>query len=197
MFAMVRDNGVKVVVMSFVGKDNEMFRDLQAEADKAGLIIVAPISNSVSKDMQYPAAYKQNISVAADNENMPLRKDANLSKWVCFSTDGSLPIRSINGKNDYGSSFAAARMAGVLAVIDFITPIQDSNDARKRLTSFSGMKYFSVGPEKVSIPYVNISKLPDLFNNFQKDIQTPGDSRSENDIANLAYYYQISGCASR
>src|SRR3546814_6550133 len=88
------------------------------EAGDAGLIIVAPIANVVSKDMQYPAAYPEAISVAAFNNGMPVQKDPEVAQWVQFGTDGSLPIRELNGKSDYGSSFASARIAGILASID-------------------------------------------------------------------------------
>src|SRR3546814_5814372 len=56
--AWFRSEGVKVVVTSFVGKDSKDFRDLMKEAGDAGLIIVAPIAHVVSRDMQYPAAYR-------------------------------------------------------------------------------------------------------------------------------------------
>src|SRR3546814_9336518 len=82
------------------------------EAGDAGLIIVAPIANDVSKDMQYPAAYPEAISVAAFKNGMPVRKDPEVAQWVKCGTDGSLPIRELNGKRDYGSSLASVRLAG-------------------------------------------------------------------------------------
>src|SRR3546814_14403043 len=83
------DLGVNVVVTSFVGKDSKDFRDLMKEAGDAGLIIVAPIANVVSKDMQYPAAYPEAISVAAFNNGMPVRKDPEVAQGVQLGTDGS------------------------------------------------------------------------------------------------------------
>src|SRR3546814_9979296 len=47
--AWFRSAGVKVVVTSFVGNDSKDFRDLMQEAGDAGLRIVAPIANVVSK----------------------------------------------------------------------------------------------------------------------------------------------------
>src|SRR3546814_10039869 len=84
--AWFRSEGVKVVVTSFVGKDSKDFRDLMKEAGDAGLIIVAPIANVVSKDMQYPAAYPEAISVAAFNNGMPVRKDPEVAQWVQIGT---------------------------------------------------------------------------------------------------------------
>src|SRR3546814_2004320 len=73
--AWFRSEGVKVVVTSFVGKDSKDFRDMMKEAGDEGLIIVARIANVVSKDMQYPAASHDAMSVAAFNNGRTIRKE--------------------------------------------------------------------------------------------------------------------------
>lgn len=163
--------GVKVVVTSFVGRDSPDFRDFMKEADKAGLIIVAPIANVVTKDMQYPAAYPQAISVAAFNDGMPVRKDAEVAQWVQFGTDGSLPIRELNGKYDYGSSFASARMAGILATLDAVDPVRNVEDARNRLSSFTQEKAYSLGKVDIKLSYIQISSMRGKYKDYVEQSQ--------------------------
>lgn len=164
--AWFRSEGVKVVVTSFVGRDSESFRDFMKTANDAGLIIVAPIANVVTEEMQYPAAYPEAISVAAFNNGMPVRKDAKVAQWVEFATDGSLPIRELNGKSDYGSSFASARVAGILASIDAEMPIVDANDARDRLKEFAQGKSYSLEGTRIDLPYIQISSMPGKFQDY-------------------------------
>src|SRR3546814_7547399 len=79
---------------------------------------------------------------------MPVRKDPEVAQWVQFGTDGSLPIRELNGKSDYGSSFASAQIAGILASIDAANPIKDASDARSRLNEFTQDKSYSLRSEE-------------------------------------------------
>src|SRR3546814_12428249 len=82
---------------------------------------------------------------------MPVRKDPEVAQWVQFGTDGSLPIRELNGKSDYGSSFASARIAGILASIDAANPIKDASDARSRLNEFTQDRKSVVSGKSVSV----------------------------------------------
>src|SRR3546814_18247956 len=103
--------------------------------------------------MQYPAAYPEAISVAAFNNGMPVRKDPEVAQWVQFGTDGRLPIGELNGKSDYGSSFASARIAGLLASIDAANHIKAASDAQSRLNELTKDQSFTMGKELTEIHY--------------------------------------------
>src|SRR3546814_12603624 len=97
---------------------------------------------------------------------MPVRKDPEVAQWVQFGTDGSLPIRELNGKSDYGSSFASARIAGILASIDAANPIKDASDARSRLNEFTPDKSYSLGKVRIALPYIQISSMTGKFKDY-------------------------------
>src|SRR3546814_16923215 len=80
--------------------------------------------------------------------------------------DGSLAFRELNGKSDYGSSFASARIAGILASIDAANPIKDASDARSRLNEFNQDKSYSLGTVRIDLPYIQISSMPGKFNDY-------------------------------
>lgn len=110
--AWFKEKGVKVVLTAFNGTDTEVMRSFMKTADDYGMTVFASAGNKAGGAM-FPAAYKQTISIAADNRDLVFRQEASYAAWVNFTMDGGVPEGITGGKADEGSSFATAKAAAL------------------------------------------------------------------------------------
>jgi hypothetical protein len=117
----MKENGVKVVITAFNGRDTEQMRGIMAKAQENGMVVFASAGNKVGGNI-YPAAYKEAISVAGDNRDLSFRQDASIATWVNFTMDGAVPLARHGRPIDEGSSFATAKAAALGAYYSFMNP---------------------------------------------------------------------------
>ena len=144
-FAYAIDNGADVINLSFGGysKSTAMEAAIQ-NATAAGIVVVAAAGNDgIDNDINpfYPASYEVGglISVAASNHSDAL---ASFSNYGAKSVDLVAPGQSVVGgrlSNSWGTgsgtSFAAPKVAGVVALIKVARPSFDPVQVANLLSS--------------------------------------------------------------
>lgn len=114
------DNRVQVMNISFgMSSDNSELRKAIETAINSGIIVVAAAGNNYGGKTDYPANYKDVISVTAVNSNYKMTSFSARGK-VDFSAPGVdiLTTSSNGGYGMYsGTSLAAAYVTGIVAII--------------------------------------------------------------------------------
>lgn len=109
----MKNEGVKVLVITATGSDSAGMRHLNEHAKEAGMIVVASTSNGYSRGPVFPAAYPNAISVAGDNRSLPISQDRGLAAYVSYVSDAIAPVKG--AAPEIGSSFAAGTVGGLVA----------------------------------------------------------------------------------
>jgi subtilisin family serine protease len=114
------DNEVDIINMSFgLQRDNAQLRNAIKQAVDKGIIIVSAVGNNYGRSVDFPAAYKEVISVTAIDSYENVLKSAAVGK-VDFSSPGK-DILTLSPDNHYavysGTSFASAYVTGVIATL--------------------------------------------------------------------------------
>lgn len=120
-------NKVQVINISFgMPSDHPELHKIITEAISSGIIVVAASGNNYGMNVDYPAKYKDVISVTAVNKNYKTKPVYSAKGKIDFALPGdSILTTSWNGQyEEYkGSSFAAAYMTGLVSLI-----LENSNE---------------------------------------------------------------------
>lgn len=128
--------GANVINLSFgMRYKSKAIEQAVKRAHKAGVVVVAAAGNQGSKDMQYPAADKEVLSVAAyDWTTQRVASFGSRGGWIDVSAPGVeiVSARPGGGRGTWsGSSLAAPIVAGQVALIYELNPTNAAKDARK------------------------------------------------------------------
>ena len=113
------EHKIDIINMSFGTEENNFaLRNAIRQAHKAGIIMVASAGNN-GKSLEYPAAYKEVISVGAIDKNGKLADFSSRGKGLDTVAPG-VKIKSTWLNNSYrvldGTSMAAAHISGLYAL---------------------------------------------------------------------------------
>jgi hypothetical protein len=129
---------VGVVNLSLAGpRDPLLQKAIEAVAGKGVLLVAAAGNNGDKAPPAYPAAYRQVIAVTAIDEQDKLYQKANHGSYIAVAAPGVDVLVAIDGKAhalQSGTSFAAAHISGVLALMLERAPSLSSDNARRALT---------------------------------------------------------------
>jgi subtilisin family serine protease len=115
------DRGARVLNMSFSGPEDPAFQSILAIARIHKAVAVAAAGNGgPAADPVYPAAYPEVIAVTALDRNDHVYESANHGRYVTVAAPG-VEILAPSKRRGYeyytGSSFAAAQVSGVIALM--------------------------------------------------------------------------------
>ncbi|WCL54411.1 S8/S53 family peptidase [Gimibacter soli] len=115
------ENGVKVVVTSFVNEKTAATEHFMKTAEELGLQIITSTGNKRADFAPWPASHHAAISVAGTNKGLRVNYDSVLEGIVDLVIDGEPAInfsRTGFGKKDAtSSSYATARAGGMIAAL--------------------------------------------------------------------------------
>jgi len=117
-----RDLGVDVLNMSFsTGADSDVFRKAIADAQAAGVAVVASAGNDArDADSSFPAAFSNVTGVGATDFNDRLASFSNYGKAVSVTAPGAFVVSTVPGGRyaaAWGTSFSAPMVAGEMALV--------------------------------------------------------------------------------
>lgn len=138
-----KQNNVKVILTSFSSGNTPELRDFAEYAQKNGMILFASAGNHL-KEGVYPAKLPTSISVAADDKDLSFNQDPKMSTWVKFTMDGSVH-RSVNARQDKGSSFSSAKAAAFGAYYSSMNPQADQVQLEQALKDAAVKQQYQVG----------------------------------------------------
>ncbi|MEW6451261.1 MAG: S8 family serine peptidase [Pseudomonadota bacterium] len=114
-------NGARVINMSFAGPSDPALSRHLAAAYGRGVVLIAAAGNFGAKSPpQYPAADKNVIAVSATDENDKLFAASNRGNHIAVAAPGVdilMPAPDANYQVKSGTSFSAAHVAGIAALI--------------------------------------------------------------------------------
>jgi subtilisin family serine protease len=129
--------GAKVVNMSFAGPRDPLIQALIEAAYKKNIVLIAAAGNQgPNAPASFPAAYPQVIGITATDENDGLYAMANRGPYVSIAAPGVDILVPVIGKAlDYmsGTSFAAAHISGIAALLIERNPSLGPEDVREIL----------------------------------------------------------------
>jgi subtilisin family serine protease len=134
-----RSQGARIINMSFAGpRDPALARQI-AEARKQGIILVAAVGNAgPTSPPLYPASDANVIAVTATDADDKLFESANRGKHIAVAAPGVdvlLPAPEAAYQVTSGTSFAAAEVSGIIALLLERKADIGQDGARKALTA--------------------------------------------------------------
>jgi hypothetical protein len=167
------ENGAQIINMSFgFNEESSFLRDGVDYAYAKGCILIAAAGNNNSDQNIYPAAFEKVIAVAATDENDQKAYFSNYGEWVDIAAPG-VNIYSTAYPNIYnyrnGTSFSAAYVSGMAALIKSRFPNFSQDDIRKNIlnSADSISTTYYVGKGRINI-YNSLSAYwyinPDTLN---------------------------------
>jgi Subtilase family len=131
--------GARIINMSFTGPRDPSIEQRMAQARKQGLILIAAAGNAGAKSGPlYPAAYPNVIAVTATNADDGLFPGASRGKHIAVAAPGVdllLPAPEAGYQMTTGTSFAAAEVSGIAALLLERKPDLGYDGIRKALTA--------------------------------------------------------------
>jgi Subtilase family len=131
--------GARVINMSFTGPRDPSIEQRMAQARKQGLILIAAAGNAGPKSSPlYPAAYPNVIAVTATDADDGLFQSANRGSHIAVAAPGVdllLPAPEAGYQVTTGTSFAAAEVSGIVALLLERKPDLGHDGVRKALTA--------------------------------------------------------------
>ncbi|MEV0153011.1 S8 family serine peptidase [Micromonospora sp. NPDC050686] len=133
------DHGAKVVNLSLAGPDdNPALHEAISYANDKGAVVVAAAGNEGTGAAQYPAAYPEVLAVGATDNGGNLTDFSSHGDWLDLTVPG-LNIHSTGLGQSYpvvdGTSFSAALVSGIAALVRTKYPDFPPNRVRERLTA--------------------------------------------------------------
>jgi subtilisin family serine protease len=129
--------GAHVLNLSFAGPRDPMVEKVVRASDAKGVIMVAAVGNAGPKaGPAYPAAYPEVLAITAIDLNDKLYVDANQGAYVTLAAPGVdiLTASAARGHDlQSGTSFAAAHVSGIVALMLQMNPRLTTRGARKAL----------------------------------------------------------------
>ncbi len=131
--------GARIINMSFAGpRDPELERKM-ADARKRGIVLIAAAGNAGPKsEPLYPAADPNVIAVTATDADDKLFADANRGRHIAVAAPGVdilLPAPEATYQVISGTSFAAAEVSGIVALMLERKPSLGQDGVRRALTA--------------------------------------------------------------
>jgi Subtilase family len=131
-------SGAHVINMSFAGPRDPSIEQKVAQARKRGLVLIAAAGNAGPKSGPlYPAAYPNVIAVTATDADDKLFNGANRGGHIAVAAPGVdllLPAPETGYQVTTGTSFAAAEVSGIVALMLERKPDLGHEGVRKALT---------------------------------------------------------------
>ena len=132
-------NKARVLNLSFTGPHDDAVRNALVAAHRKGVILVAAAGNAGPRaPAAYPAAYRQVLAITALDKANRLYKKANQGSYVTAAAPGVNVLAPIpRGGYDVksGTSFAAAHISGLIALMLERDPTLTSADIRVHIGS--------------------------------------------------------------
>ena len=131
--------GARIINMSFTGPRDPSIEEKIGQARKKGIILIAAAGNGgPSAPQAYPAAYPNVIAVTATDAEDKLFKGANRGGYIAVAAPGVdllLPAPEAGYQVTTGTSFAAAEVSGIVALMLERKPDLNQDGVRKALTA--------------------------------------------------------------
>jgi hypothetical protein len=131
------ERGARIVNMSFTGPRDPSTEQKMAQARNKGLILIAAAGNAGAKSQPlYPAAYSSVIAVTATDADDKLFEGANRGSHIAVAAPGVdilLPAPAAGYQVTTGTSFAAAELSGIAALMLERRPELGQDEVRKAL----------------------------------------------------------------
>jgi subtilisin family serine protease len=147
--------GARIINMSFSGPRDPSVAQRMMQARQQGLVLIAAAGNAGPKSAPlYPAAYPNVIAVTATDADDKLFADANQGRHIAVAAPGVdilLPAPDASYQVTTGTSFAAAEVSGIVALMLERKPDLDHDGVRKVLTA-TARQLGPKGSEKGSDP---------------------------------------------
>jgi len=131
------DQGARIYNMSFAGARNPLLIEMIDAAYAQGAVFVAAAGNEgPDAPPAFPAAHDKVIAITATDEADEIYDNANRGRYVLAAAPGVNILAPVTGKGfDYlsGTSFAAAHVTGVIALMMERNPKLSAQDVRRIL----------------------------------------------------------------
>jgi subtilisin family serine protease len=131
--------GARVVNMSFAGPRDDLLISLIDAAYDKGIVFIAAAGNQgPTAPPAYPAAYEKVIGITATDEDDGLYAMANRGNYISVAAPGvDILVPVVGNALDYmsGTSFAAAHISGIAALLMERNPKLGPEDIRQLLLS--------------------------------------------------------------
>jgi hypothetical protein len=131
--------GARVINMSFTGDRDPLIEQRVAQAPRQGLVLIAAAGNAGPKSKPlFPAAYPDVIAVTATDADDKLFAGANQGHHIAVAAPGVdllLPRPERGYQVTTGTSFAAAEVSGIVALMLERRPDLGHDRVRKALTA--------------------------------------------------------------
>jgi subtilisin family serine protease len=131
--------GARVINMSFTGPRDPSIEQRMAHAHQQGVVLIAAAGNAgPSSAPLYPAAYPKVIAVTATDADDKLFTGANQGRHITVAAPGVdilLPAPERGYQVTTGTSFAAAEVSGIVALMLERRPDLGHDRVRKALTA--------------------------------------------------------------
>ena len=132
-------HGAQIVNMSFAGPKDPLIERAIAETAARGVLLVAAAGNAGPKSPPlYPAANPNVIAVSGTDAQDRLFAASNRGNYIALSAPGTdvfLPAPDEKYQMTSGTSFSAAYVSGIAALVMERNPALKPNDIREILTS--------------------------------------------------------------
>lgn len=106
-----KENGVRIVVTTFVVPESRQINEFMAKANEMGMVVFSSTNNLQSSYAPFPARHADAVSVTGDARNLDFATSGSMKEWVMFKADAGIPGKSLTTTPENGSSFAVARAA--------------------------------------------------------------------------------------
>jgi subtilisin family serine protease len=131
------ERGARIFNMSFAGESNPLVIDMIDAVYAQGAVFVAAAGNEgPNAPPAYPAAHDKVIAITATDEADEIYDHANRGRYVLAAAPGVNILAPVAGQGfDYlsGTSFAAAHVTGVIALMMERNPRLTAQDVRRIL----------------------------------------------------------------
>lgn len=129
----------RVLNLSFAGPNDPLFaRAIKAAQGRHAIIVAAAGNNGRGAPPAYPAAYDEVIAVTATDAADQLYANANRGGYIALAAPGvDVLVLDANGGHQFqsGTSFAAAHVSGIIALMLENNPRLSAEEARRALTA--------------------------------------------------------------
>jgi subtilisin family serine protease len=130
-------SGARVINLSFAGPNDPLVERAVAAAHRKGIVLVGAAGNAgPSSEPLYPAAYPEVIAVTATDAKHELYSAANRGSYISVSARGvDVIVAHVNNEygTDSGTSFAAATVSGIVALMLEKRPSASPDEIRAAL----------------------------------------------------------------